>query len=253
MTRRLLVGIGALAFAGLAQADTVNMADAPAYAPFTLVGDEDAGLVNKRTTIIVYDNIAGSLFSSGASPRRALDDGSFTPGPGAGGGILINSVNFGFVVGTSTAFDILVTYYDHLNTAASPVNSGPLPPSLRIAIPALPAGAYQTGLIDLTGIGGIAMPDDNWAVDIHFVVPGGTTLSTAATHLFAGGPVTVGSSADVYWRDADGNGQYDSSDARTFGGGSFLANFYHQMGMVPAPASLAFVGFGLLCAARRRR
>lgn len=200
---------------------------------------------------LIYDNTAGSIFSSGVQPRRALDDVSFNPGPAAGGAVNVDGINIGFVVTTAnTAFDIRFVLYDDLDGTASPVNTNPYSPSYTFSMPnTLAAGAYVTGMVSLGTP--IAVDDDALAIDILFLQPGTENLSTAATHLFAGGGVLVGSSADVYWRDANGNSQYDSSDARNFGGGANLANFYLQM--TPEPASAALLALGALVVARRRR
>ncbi len=227
----------ALAWAG--ETDPIRLESAP-----TPLGGGTAG------GTLIYDNSAGNLFSSSLQPRRALDDVSFNPGPGAGISNDVDGINLGFVVNVAnTAFDIRVVLYDDLDGNASPVNTNPYSPSVTIAISdTLATGAYTTGMVTLGTP--ITVDDDVLAVDVLFLEPGTETLSTAATPLFAGGGVLVGSSADVYWRDADGNGQYDSTDARFFNGAPFLANFYLQM--TPEPASLLLLVVGGLALARRR-
>lgn len=199
--------------------------------------------------VLVYDNIGAPTFSGTVMPRRALDDGSFTPGPGAGGGLLVTQCNVGFVVtGTGNAtFDLEVTFYDTVNPAVTPVNSLPLG-GFVLAIANIAPGGYQTGLVDLSGLpgGGIMLPDDNWGVEYRYLQPGSpTVLSTRATPLFAGnvavGGPTVGASADVYWRDANNDGIYQGAnagagnEARFFGGPPNLANFFLQLGAVVGP------------------
>ncbi|MEK6703909.1 MAG: PEP-CTERM sorting domain-containing protein [Planctomycetota bacterium] len=200
--------------------------------------------------VIAYDNRAGGLFTSGIRPAFVMDDVSFTPGPAAGGGQFLTGINFGFSVNGPASFDAQIYFFDTLTGAASPVNTG-LFGAFSVGFGSVANGSYQSGLIDITSLS-IFAPDDNLGVVFRFVQAGTNTLATNVTSLFAGGGATVGSSQDVYWRDADGNGQFDSGDARFFNGAPNLANVYMQL-EVPAPASLALLGLGGIVAGRRRR
>jgi len=244
IVKKLLVLLGMMALAWPSLADVQIDPSVSAPPPRQLGGDNTRGF-------LAYDNTGSSVFTSGIRPPRALDDGSFTPGPAAGGNVTADAVQAGFSVsaGVNYDFDMVVKFWDTITPANSPVNTGLLG-SFQVTYTNMAPGAWVTGLIDITGIGGIYFPDDNWGCELLFYDKGTQTLSTRATMLFYGGGVTTGSSADVYWRDVDGNGQYDTAESRNFSGAPNLANFYLQLD-VPEPASLllALVGLTLL---RRR-
>jgi hypothetical protein len=208
------------------------------------------GASGLRNTL-VYSNTLDPIFSSSINPRRALDDGSFTPGPGAGGNVTVIGADVGFVVtGTGAAsFEVVVSFFDTLDPNATPVNTDYLG-GYSLSFENLDPGAYTTGMVDLTGLGGIYFPDDTWAVEYMYLDANGN-LSQRATPLFAGGGPTVGFSDDVYWRDANGDGQYSPDEARFFGGAPNLANFYLELEIIPEPAGLALAALGLLLIRRR--
>jgi hypothetical protein len=226
----------------LAVAATATTVDIPGHAvPLS------SGVASRD--FLAYDNSGSSVFRSNVNPPRALDDGSFNPGPAAGGNVVVTGVQAAFfAIGTAPAsFDFQLNFYDTVDPNADPVNSSPLG-GIRFAFTNIAPGAYTTGQVSIPG--GLLFPDDNWAVDALFLLPGTDTLATGlATVAFFGGGVNTGSSADLYWRDADGNGQYDPTDARNFGGAPNLANFYLQLN-VPEPASLLLLLSTLIC--RRR-
>ncbi len=203
--------------------------------PMTLNG-QPVGGGTAGVCPLVYQNNVSPYFRSGLNPVRALDDISFTPGPGSGGPVDVDSINVGFVIlGTdpAPAFDVEFTIYDTLSPSSTPVNSDPLPPTYRIGVAAgLTPGAWLTGTVTLPTP--ITVPDDGGAIDVLFFEAGSGTPFSLATHLFAGGGVTIGSSGDVYWRDVNGNGEYSSDESRFFGGPPNLANFYLELGGCPA-------------------
>lgn len=203
---------------------------------------------------VVYDNTSGPYFSSGTNPPRALDDGAFDPAnptPTA-----VDAVETAFVILGQGPADVYmeVTFYDTIQ-AGNPQNIDPLG-GFVLPLLGYDPGFYSTG--DLVLDSPIVFPDNDWAVDIVFKDAAGA-LSNRGSVVFSGGGVTVGSSQDVYWRDANGNGQYDDTDARYFGGtAGNLANFYLKMNgtAIPEPGTMALLGAGLLPALgliRRRR
>ena len=257
MKRNLVLAIvGLFAFAAPVMADILS--DTPQLITGTVAGG--GGIVPRSP--LVYDNTQGALFSTGSSPRsHECDDGSFGP---QGGAQTIDAINVGFVVATAnTAFDIVVGFYSTMTANASPVNSG-FVAGFRISEPAtLAAGAYQTGLLSVTpfalpaGSGGSSTPFGNWGFEYYFLAPGSSSVvSTAATGLFAGGPQALGSSANVYWRDANSNFNCeDPGEERSFGTPptTLLANLYLQLTGTPEPGTLGLLALGALMMIKRRR
>jgi len=216
---------------------------------------------------LVYDNMpaTGSYFTSGIRPAFIADDFDLAP-VGSNPGVQITGIEFGFNANAATNFDVVVSFYRDLDfTAAAGGNifaSSPTPvASYLIGSFNLPAaGSYSSGLISL-GTGFTLPAISNYATMNHgitfeFLNAGTTTRSTAVTALFQGNPVAVGASEDVYWRDADSNGTFTGSDARSFGGTQgFLANaaFRLDSSPVPEPASMLALGMGALALVRKRR
>jgi len=216
---------------------------------------------------VIYSNTQGNLFSSSASPRYALDDVVLVEDSY----FEIDKINVGYVVagaGDAADFDILVRYWDEVDyfpvgsISGLPINRGFLG-SAVIEIRGAENGIYAT---DWRDIKNIKTFDGRIGVEVSFwnpgtaVTHGNATLTQQemanfnrrATQLFAGGPVEIGASSDVYWRDADNNGQFDPSDQRNFGGWPNFANFYHGIQAVPEPSTMLALALGLLAVRRRR-
>lgn len=181
-----------------------------------------------------YDNLSMDwLYFSEVQPHRAGDDASFLPDEACAAPVRITSVEFGFFVnpgpGGDTSFDAHCLFYRRLDPGATPVSSDCLGGFILEFRNIMGDQAYTTGPIDLTPIFGQGIPftSASFFVDIRFYQPGSATeLSTRATPILSGTGPRLGSSDDLYWRDADGDGQYGPADARTFGGRPALANFY---------------------------
>jgi hypothetical protein len=195
----------------------------------------------------LYDNTGmDSLFIVEAQYPVAGDDGTLIarlPHP-TGHGASVTSVEFGMYVNPGpnggADFDAYVLFYDTLDPSGSPVNSDFVGGFFIEVRDIMGPIGYTTGPIDLTQIfpSGLALPDDDWFVEVRFYEPGGMTVaSERATPMFSGAGVNIGSSEDIYWRDADENGVYDANDARFFGGPPHLANFYLAIDGVPNVAS----------------
>lgn len=177
---------------------------------------------------VYYDNTAtpyGYVFSSGAAPRRAMDDIVLAGGAGA----YTDTHTVGWVASLAEDFDMYVQFFDNISlTTADPVNSGFIS-GYFFEVRGVPAGAWYT-ILDVGSIGGVTFPDDNFGMEHLWFEPGSTTtLSNNGTAMFpvtGAGPV-VGTSEDVYFRDADNNGRYNNPpDGRFFGGPPYLANFF---------------------------
>lgn len=184
--------------------------------------------------VVYYDNTAtpyGTVFSAAAKPHYALDDIRLTPGPGAGQrNVYTDTHTLGWTNPQSPLnSDLRVRFWDNVVYGpADPVNSA-LFAEYVLEIRDWPPGTWAV-TVDVGPVGGVTFPDDFVGFELRFNKPGSQEeLSDDATVIFPktdSGPV-VGSSADVYWRDADGNGRYNSPpDDRSFDGPPFLANFY---------------------------
>lgn len=200
---------------------------------------------------IVYDNTGASVFTTGSGPRAHLLDDVNLGGTDRD----ITGYEFAFVVqGANNGFDVLVTFWDTLNTSDATMVASNAIITYRVSVGALANGAYTTGMMNLGA--GFNWADGAGAVSHAYVATGTTTfLSTTAgaTSAFYGLGVTVGSSQDAYWRDTNNDGNFGSGEARFFGGGTALANFYQKIEAVPEPASLAVLGLGALVLIRRRK
>lgn len=208
--------------------------------------DEDAGCPVGRCRlerVEIYRNEATTGFSSTALPRTVLDDvvlGGTLPTPPA----KIDSVEFGFVVDPSgipggVTMRVELRFWNTLNTAGSPVNSDFLG-GASLLIPG-PLGVDTGGAFAATAILGPTMTitptDPSIAVQIDFRDDSTSTLAHATVLFVNGsgsGPQT-GGSQNVYWRDANGNGQFDPSDARSASPPG-QANFYLHVGAEPPRA-----------------
>jgi subtilisin-like proprotein convertase family protein len=205
----------------------------------TALTGEELHQVGTRTnpTDMYNDTGAAQVFYSTATPNRAGDD--FTVATEFATGGLFTAFSGGFVIPTATqTFDMVILFYNHVDPAVTPVNSMPCAPvaGFRVAFVAQAAGAWTFGPVDLTGLngGGINFapgPDGQGFVDELFLVAGAaippdgtpppnTLMPTGSvTVIFPfGQDPSIGTNQDVYWRDSNNNGHYDSgTDARGFG------------------------------------
>ncbi|MFO0837478.1 MAG: hypothetical protein U1D55_03060 [Phycisphaerae bacterium] len=212
--------------------------------------------IDLRTIVVGYDNypLTGeTVFTSGALPKRAMDDLSLVCGPAEGnpGTFRLTAAELGFYINstqlTPISFDVVVLFFNDLDTsgtAASPINTnliGGFRATFNNVVGDGTVHAYTTTPVDLTGLATpIVLPDNGFAVDVLYVPVGGVVpvggigclpapncLTPGAVHnlLFGSRPVSIGGSDDVYWRDANANGMYDPADARFFGGPPARANF----------------------------
>lgn len=224
----------------------------------------DGAPFEPRGLTTVYANPADPaalpMFSTGSTPRNhMLDDGRFTPGPGAGGGLVVSAADVGFVVtdAPSGPFDVVCGFYGTLDLTADPIEQNLVGGFILTFDPPPAPGAYFSGFVDLSGLpgGGVAFPDDDFAYVQWFMRAGRPWAEypagkePAVTALFCGntpsrnpagaGP-DVGDSLDFCARDTGAvesnsftagaaNGGADPRELRSFGGAPWLANFYLRM------------------------
>jgi hypothetical protein len=188
-----------------------------------------------RGMAVYYDCTAGPYFNAVPEPPRALDDIGFPTTEQ----VCIGALEFAFYQMATSNLVAEVSFYDTLILNATPVNSD-LIGTVEVDLGVVSPGAYLTGLIDITSAfpDGLCMGggDGQAAVDIVFRDSPGGPLSTTGTPIFAAGTVSLGSNLDMYWRDADGDGQYaDPGDRRWFGGPPYPAQFYLKLYGLPEP------------------
>ena len=192
----------------------------------------------------IYDNTADpSLFFQSNQPRAAGDDACFITDACLAGPARITGVEFAMFVNpgpnAEADFDAYCLFYDTITPDASPVNSQFLG-GFFIEMRSLVGNrAYTTGLIDVRPIlpDGIAVADERVFVELRFCEPGGfSRLTERATPVFAGQGVAIGSSTNTYWADLNNNAVFDASEAGSFGGPPYLANFYLALDAIIEPA-----------------
>ncbi len=149
----------------------------------------------------------------------------------------IISVEFGIDVSVAVPLRIVVRFWNVLNPASTPVNSGLLG-SETIDFGTTPvAPEYLIIAEQLTTP--IILGDPNIAVQFEFRNSvTSSLLSGEATLMFAGGGPLVGSSPDWYFRDVNSNGQFDPTDKRTFLGNPGLANFQVHLRGLDNPSAI---------------
>lgn len=191
----------------------------------------------------VYDSRTAGFFASGLRPAMTLDDGRLPDGltyP-----VTVQAIEFGFSNAATASFDIYINFYDDpagdlatvLDVAEVGLNAGTNPAllgSYSLGYTNVPAGFYTTGLLNLPPAALLNLPSQDFAVEIVFAEAGSNPPVLLAngivSAIFAGGTPAVGTNADIYFRDANNNGFYDSaSDGRYFGGGANLAQFYLRL------------------------
>jgi len=184
-----------------------------------------------------YDNTVsetGFIVYATLRPHRVLDDIFFDPGPGGGQtNVFTNQHTISWHNSVVADFDYYVVFYDDLDWSADPVNST-LIDGYFVQVRGQAAGAWYA-IVDLSGIGGVTLPDDTFAVDFVYYEPDSTSvLDSNATPIFPqtnSGPV-VGFSDDIMAWDTDLNGTYSPTELYWFGGPPNIANLFFGMQVV---------------------
>lgn len=234
---KTILGMALVAgMAGTALATDIDPASAAQY----IGGGFDGRGFNE-----VYNNMPqGGFFTTGASPRTSIGD-DFQTGIS---NLEVCAVNVIFGNQGTVASDVLirVSIYDTISSAGD--WSG-LAGQATYRFNALAPGFYFSGDLAVSA----TLADGEGGAQFEFFDTAGNRLSSGWTVGFNGAGVTLGTSADVYWRDVNNDGTLVASEARTFGGGANLANVAMSIKAVPAPGALALLGLGGLVAGRRRR
>jgi subtilisin-like proprotein convertase family protein len=201
-------------------------------------------------------NATAGFFTNTVLPRRGVDDVSFSPGPGAGAGRLVTSMEVSFatiatVVNLTRDVEVEVELWNNFDTANPPTQNPLLSGSaggFRLVFQAPAAGwanntIYISNPVDLTTLpgGGILTADDAIGMEYRYYAPGGSGNTGLNTDFqlgywdFNGGLPSVGSSANFFYRDVNGNGIYESGEARQFTAPA-MGNFVVSLTADVAPA-----------------
>lgn len=224
MKKSMMVSLCAgMAFAGAAMAQDVAV---PVTRQIQRVPSENMGgatVIATRTNQAIYSNVDGNYLTNGALPRMAMDNTALdiTLTGAVTYPLNINGANVGFDMPIATDFDLEVTVWSTWSNSASgvPMHSDEQGGYI-LQVRGLAAGTYETGMVDLSGIGGIDVNDGGLFVRIRFLMPDSQTdlvPSGNVQMLYANSmdPATfsttkVGWSNSNHWRDANGDGILDN-------------------------------------------
>jgi hypothetical protein len=260
----------------------------PASQGLDLVGTSVpiGGIAATPAAATLWDNLPLSgeqVTSTTSAPRTGGADEMLFNGNSA----KITSMQFGYLIaaGGPAAFDAHVRFYDDINLSATTGQAqfSNKVADFTVALSGQTAGAFLTGVIDLTSLpgGGVTVTSNpsnlgvsnliDTYMELDFYQPGTTTpvANNGVTYLFRSGGgepnvgYTFGSAAlggtqanDLYWRDANGDGNITGDEGRGFAAPTRANWTVNLSGNVNAPepmsAGLVFGGMALTLVRRRR-
>jgi hypothetical protein len=211
----------------------------------------------------VIDAVTKQVVWNGAAPRADVVYSNITNGPTAAysrawppaseigdellmtGGAVLDAVGFSVYNSSSSAgelqtADLTLRFYNWDAGQNAFVLAGSLSlPGVDFGTGGLPAGYYTTlGLTDISQVATINLTADVLAtLTIDNLFGRATSVGQVLMD-----PPTIGSSTNDFYRDG----------AWYWFGGTPVANFYWQIGVVPEPAALGLLALGGLVLLRRR-
>ncbi|RYG20159.1 PEP-CTERM sorting domain-containing protein, partial [bacterium] len=203
------------------------------------------------------------------APNRNFvgDDFNFAP-VGTNPAATVDNLVLGYYYNSNTIqdFDIQISIYKDMDLVTTDPTTHVLSnlaytTTYRVKAADIAVGANETQSIDVGGffLGSVDnTATSNHGIELKFLNAGTSDLSSSVTALFKGDMnPTVGESADVYYRESNGNGFLDGGDARNFASSNLKANLYMRMNgdiqAVPEPASMTALALGGLAMLRRRK
>lgn len=177
------------------------------------------GGVTAQDLEYVYDCSYGAAFWSNYFSGLQVDDISL-----ASGETYFDYADFTFnyragnpVIDLRIELDV----YDGIDYAAQPMLTDHLS-SFSIHFPQISPGTYQTYSVPIPRV---IVPDGRFGVRVRFA-NNATGETVSAGMVFAGQPIPLGSSLDMYAEDKNQDGAFQISEAGGFGGPPQRANFH---------------------------
>lgn len=211
-------------------------------------------------TVVYQQTSTTGLTTNNTTPAFALDDITFAPGATA---VLqqLSALTFGVGVAPGTTLQTAVVFIDFYNTvnpaAVGAVTAdyiGGFGGTINVAANTTTNTAFRAFTFNnLTTLSNpIFFNDNNIGVVITLANAAGSAYSTVLTPLMSNpGVPTTGASATGVYRDANGNGTFESAEFMPTQGNLYLSM---TTVAVPEPTTWALLGIGAigLAAAARR-